>query len=141
MKILKLLINGKVPVYKSTRYCQKNGKLWAYDPNNKEKKRFQKLIKEQLPDDFKLIEGPVGLVIRHYLKIPKSRKNKVSEGTFHVVRPDETNLDKFVEDLLTGIIISDDKQVCCRPGKDFKIYSENPRVELELWIFEDEKLF
>lgn len=52
----------------------------------------------------------------HYMPIPKSiskkRQLEFEQGrVLHMKRPDTTNLNKQMEDCLTGVIYTDDKQV------------------------------
>ena len=49
--------------------------------------------------------------------LKKVLKNKFNETLFHIKRPDTTNLNKQMEDILTGIIYIDDKQVVEICGK------------------------
>lgn len=44
-------------------------------------------------------------------------KNNLQDVPLHIKRPDTTNLNKQMEDILTGIIYVDDKQVIEITGK------------------------
>ena len=58
--------------------------------------------------------------------------NEIGRQFFHVKRPDVDNLLKLVKDALTSLFWKDDSQV--QIGGAFKIYSHNPRTEIEiLW--------
>jgi Holliday junction resolvase RusA-like endonuclease len=70
-------------------------------------------------------DKPIALEFVHILPFPqtirkKILKNKFHEEIFHTKRPDTTNLNKQMEDCLTGIVFIDDKQVIEISGK--KIY-------------------
>lgn len=49
----------------------------------------------------------------------------------HIVRPDTTNLIKFAEDTLKGIVIEDDSQVYGIVAT--KIYSETPKTIIKVF--------
>lgn len=99
-----------------------------YSKHSGEKRRLVDAVRELLPSDFEPLLGPIGLEIQHWRQGPKGRRWE--EGDWVVTRPDESNLDKLIEDALTGLVYKDDNQVCCRPGQDFKRYSKEPRVEI-----------
>ncbi len=78
------------------------------------------LVIQRFP--FPPTEKPVSLDFVHTLPFPqtilkKVLKNKLNETLFHTKRPDTTNLNKQMEDILTGIIYIDDKQVIEISGK------------------------
>lgn len=77
------------------------------------------------------ITGPVRLHLEFHLPIPKGtsgiRKRQMLNGTIHhIKKPDVTNLQKFIEDCLKGLIIEDDSQVVEINAR--KIYSEKPKT-------------
>jgi Holliday junction resolvase RusA-like endonuclease len=109
-----------------------------YAPHTALKRRLQAELQRQLPPDFKPLTGPIGLEIHHWRRIPVSRKKAV-EGDFVTTRPDETNLDKLIEDVLTGFVYEDDNQVCARPGFDFKRYAVEPRTEVWVYLMESDE--
>ena len=79
-----------------------------------------------------IIEGPVRMELYFYMPIPKSTPKKQKpnmEETFHIKRPDADNLIKSVLDGLNGILYIDDGQVC--RIETFKLYSEEPRIEIK----------
>lgn len=80
---------------------------------------------------------PVRMLIRAYYSIPKSTPKKklpdMLEGRIMPTKkPDADNIIKSVADALNGIAYHDDAQivsVLCE-----KLYSDRPRVEVELFI-------
>lgn len=84
---------------------------------------------------------PIALSFVHYLPIPAhiSKRAKLAylNGSKpHQVRPDTTNLNKQMEDCLTGILFHDDKQVVMIKGK--KKYGENPGTWIKVYEYKDD---
>lgn len=78
------------------------------------------LIIERFP--FPPVNSPVSIEFEHILPFPqvllnKVLKNNLQDVPLHIKRPDTTNLNKQMEDILTGIIYVDDKQVIEITGK------------------------
>lgn len=67
--------------------------------------------------------GPLELEITFYF--PATKKN--APGSWHIARPDTTNLTKLIEDISQGILFADDCLICSLIAK--KLYAETPRVE------------
>ena len=68
-----------------------------------------------------------------YMPIPASwskKKQREHIGAWHISKPDNDNLIKGVKDALEGVAYDNDSQVCHETS--YKIYSENPRIEVEL---------
>lgn len=77
-------------------------------------------------------EGNLHLDVKFYLKIAAKKNVDQLKDTFHVYRPDLSNLIKFIEDIGTGIIYKDDSLICSVTAT--KKYSDNPRTEFEIRI-------
>ncbi len=77
-------------------------------------------------------EGNLHLDVKFYLKISKRKKGDLLDNTYHVYRPDLSNLIKFVEDIGTGIIYKDDSLICSVHA--IKKYSAIPRTEFEIKV-------
>ena len=118
-----IIIPGK-PL--STQFRIGNGKL--YNQHREEADRISNEIFLQKPPF--ILDKPVALDIRFCMEIPKSYKKKIHEGEFHIKKPDLTNLVKFIEDCMTGIVYKDDCCVCETSSR--KVYSNNPRIEIEV---------
>lgn len=78
-------------------------------------------------------KGPIALDITFFMAIPDSRKSNFSKlvNTYHVYKPDISNMLKWVEDCAQGILYQDDciiSQVICK-----KLYSDEPRTELKIY--------
>jgi len=79
---------------------------------------------------------PLTATITAYFPIPKSvskRKREIMQGGLvpHTKKPDADNIAKAVLDALNGIAFYDDSQVASL--RVAKYYSEEPRVEIELY--------
>ena len=105
----------------------------TYDPQGDFKESLRCIIQQKAPE--KPFTGPVALGIVAYLKIPKSASQKTRNLMLKweirpTKKPDCTNIAKLYEDLLTGIVFLDDKQVVDLVVSKF--YSDTPRVEIEV---------
>jgi Holliday junction resolvase RusA-like endonuclease len=58
-----------------------------------------------------------------------------AEGKSVITKPDCDNIAKFYLDVLNGIAYDDDRQVSCLWCR--KIYSDNPRVEIQILSVDD----
>lgn len=62
-------------------------------------------------------------------------KEKMASGEInHMKKPDATNLQKFMEDCIKGIIIADDNQVVKISSS--KKYSETPMTEIRIEVLQ-----
>ena len=89
-----------------------------------------------------LIDEGVFIVFEFYMPIPKrwskALKEKARNGTLHhMVKPDTSNLVKFYEDCMKGVILYDDSRVVWAPP--IKLYDDNPRTEILIRSFDYEE--
>lgn len=101
----------------------------AFNPKYKEKQYAQWQIKSQYNQE-KPISGPVSLDLSFHMPIPagtsKVKRLQMLNGKiFHIKRPDTSNLTKFLEDCLKGIVIEDDSQTVEIIAR--KLYAEKPK--------------
>lgn len=80
------------------------------------------LLQKENPPKF---EGPVGIIVRFYLKRPKSAPK---DRELPCTRPDVDNYLKLVLDAANGILFDDDAQVVLATVE--KIYGDPERIEL-----------
>lgn len=109
-----------------------NGKH-HYNPKNKEKEHARWQIKAQYRDT--PLTGAISLDFTFFMPIPKStslvkRKQMLSHLILPTVKVDATNLQKFYEDCLKGIVIEDDQFVTDVASR--KRYSEKPGVLIRI---------
>lgn len=105
----------------------------AYNPRYAERLEAQWQLKNQWKSP--AFTGAVGVEFIFALEPPKgvSKKTRammLSGELKHVKKPDATNLQKFMEDCIKGIIIADDNQVVKITSS--KKYSETPMTEIRI---------
>lgn len=103
----------------------------------KETISYENLVKMvYMQSGSKMFEGPIKMRIIAYYEIPKSTSKKKAElMRAHIERPtkkpDADNIVKIICDALNKVAYHDDSQiVSCEIQK---YYSDNPRVEVEIW--------
>lgn len=107
-----------------------NNKVW--DSQKQIKFGFGAQLQTQFigHDQFK---GPVRLDIDFYFKPAQSisEKKKLEKyGQWHAIKPDISNLIKFVEDVATGILFHDDCLIATLSAS--KHYDDNARTEITI---------
>jgi Holliday junction resolvase RusA-like endonuclease len=105
------------------------GRGKVYAPHSADKEKAQWQLRAQYRDP--PIEGDVHLDFTFFFPIPKStsgvrRRQMLAHLIRPGVKPDNTNLLKFYEDCLSGIVIGDDKSATDHSMR--KRYSEVTRV-------------
>lgn len=73
-----------------------------------------------------VIEKPIHIDFIFYMPLRDYRKKKNELGSYHCIKPDLSNLVKFVEDIANGIVFKDDCQIASFTAK--KIYDSVPRT-------------
>lgn len=106
----------------------------AFNPKYREKEYATWQIRSQFNQQ--PISGAVKLDIAFHMPIPagtsKIRRTQMLNGILHhIKRPDTTNLQKFIEDCLKGIVIEDDSQVCEINAR--KIYAVAPKTVVQVF--------
>ena len=112
----------------------------SYDPQGDQKKGLAEFVFIHLRKNFpkfKLFDGPIFVHMLFIMPIPhhwpKYKRNAILGGNlrvWHHKKPDMSNLTKFPEDALNGILWKDDGQVAIFNGKKF--YGERPRTIIEI---------
>jgi len=123
--MIQLEVYGKPEPWSAPRL----GRTHAYDPKAKEKESVRWQIRSQYREE--LITGRVQIDMTFFFPIPKNtscikRKQMLAHIITPVIRPDTTNLYKFYEDCLKGIVITDDNSNTDISAR--KRYSNHPRV-------------
>jgi Holliday junction resolvase RusA-like endonuclease len=117
------IIPGKPIPLQRARTNPHGNRPW--DPQKELKSQIAMIISSQNRMR-RFYEGPLELEIIFYF--PATKKN--GAGTWHITRPDTTNLTKLIEDAVQGILFIDDCLICSLVAK--KLYAEIPRVEFVL---------
>ncbi len=146
MQEIFLEIPGR-PITKETHrsHCVVNWKTktvkrWTRNPKREKANDVSLQMRAQYNGP--LLEEGLFIIFEFYMPIPirwcKALKEKARNGTLHHLnKPDASNLAKFYEDCMTGVIFQDDKQIVwCTP---VKIYDDNPRAEILIKKFDYEK--
>ena len=133
---IKLTIEGE-PIGKGRpRVTSKGHFAHAYTPSKT--KNYEKLIQNSYLSNYtydNMLIGPIKANLVAYFSIPNSvskRKQKVLLNNLekHTKKPDIDNVVKSVFDALNNLAFEDDSNIVEVSAK--KMYSNNPRVELEL---------
>lgn len=117
----------------------KNGRVIVYDSQKQEKSWVQwKLIEQKRTEMAKAASFKVEMTF--YLPVaqslPTGQKNRLLWGfSNHNTKPDLSNLVKFYEDCLTGVIFSDDALISNVSA--CKRYSSQPRTEIKIMPCEE----
>lgn len=106
----------------------------AYNPKIKEKMQAAWQIRAQY-NQVAPITTAVRLDLTFHMPIPEAtsgirRRQMLAGMLHHMKRPDVTNMQKFIEDVLKGIVIEDDSQVVEIVAR--KIFSETPKTIIKV---------
>lgn len=104
----------------------------TYNSQSQEMEDVYHLVRSQLPPGMyfsSLPSTPIKVTFTFFMPIPKSYK-KTKTGDPHYKKPDLTNLIKFPEDALNGVLWNDDSNIYSINAS--KVYSDNPRTEINI---------
>ena len=127
--MIEIEVKGK-PIAKARPRFARVGKfVRTYDPQETEEGRFLFEVQKQWARP--PIEGPLKVRCSFEMPIPKGTSKKktwamIKEEIKHTKKPDISNLIKFVEDCLNGVVWRDDSQIVYLAGGKF--YSEEPKT-------------
>lgn len=124
-EMIQLELYGKPVPWTASRFCGSH----YYNPKSADKETARWQIRAQYRDE--PILGPIHLDFTFFIPIPKStsyvrRRQMLAHIILPEVTPDTTNMQKFYEDCLKGIVIGDDRSATDISSK--KRYSEKPGV-------------
>ena len=119
---MKIIIPGKPIALRRHRHTKSGHN---YNSQRELMNHISFLVKSQW--NKKSYNVPLRLFITFFLQIPKSKKKEL-HGTFHSKRPDTSNLLKFYEDSLEGVLWEDDCLIVEVHAS--KVYSKKPRTEI-----------
>lgn len=102
-----------------------------FDRQKPYKRLYQYFLRSQHMN-VPLIDCPVKLVVTFFMELPTTPKlRKLREKQYyHYLRPDLSNLIKFLEDAAHGIIFADDCIIAHIDAK--KVYKGEARTEFEI---------
>lgn len=146
--MIKFTVPGEPYGQPRPRFSAANGKVHTYNTDeSRNYKTHVRLIAQTAMQEqgWKFAENDegIGVNIYAYMGIPrsKSRKFRVSahKGIVRPTKkPDIDNIFKAVTDALNGVLYKDDKQII--HSRVEKYYSDEPRVEVEVFILRKELL-
>lgn len=134
---MRFVVKGTPTPLKRHRTCKGR----TYNPQSVEMNLFGWYVKTQSEMPEKPIDYPIMVNMIFYMPIPKSFSKKKQEKLIdspHIKKPDLSNLIKFVEDSLNGILWRDDSIICNLISR--KIYSRVPRTVITIEEQKDVKL-
>jgi len=136
--MITIRIEGE-PIPKLTHRDRRYGK-GKYSSQTAQKRRWQEEVNAHLAltgQAFEeLLKGPISLTADFVMQVPSSwpkKKIKALEDgkmIWHIFKPDTSNLIKWVEDGLKGIVWEDDKQVVIL--RAMKCYGLKPLTQLRI---------
>ena len=135
-RIIKLTLKG-IPLAKMR--SRKGGNHW-YNPQSVEMERDRRLLRQQLPVDFYPAQSYIPVVVNTTWFFPPNKvemKQKkfldlIRDETYpYIKKPDLDNLDKYIKDIMSGLIYFDDKQIYGSIINKFYTI-DNPRAEIEV---------
>jgi Holliday junction resolvase RusA-like endonuclease len=117
-------------------------KRGCFSPRYKEMKIVREIVKEQYSGE--VCVDAVWCSFLFVMPIPsgtsqKKRKDMLAERILPTKRPDRTNMAKFYEDCLNGIVYADDSQIVDGPVS--KVYGEDPKTVIAIVNLVNEKFF
>jgi Holliday junction resolvase RusA-like endonuclease len=135
MPDLTITIPGKPIAKKRPRFARRGKFVTTYNCQETEEGRFALSVMAQLPEGFKPLLGALRLSCDFNMPIPtsatKRQKAEIDIGIRkHVKKPDASNMIKFIEDVLNGIVWNDDSQVVQLEAR--KLYSHQPSTVIEI---------
>lgn len=131
--MLAIEIPGEPLAQKRVRFRQvQQGKMWAYDPDARDKIKIQHVIREAIErsgNTYKFEYPDVSFVF--YMHMPKTMRKgdkKLAEQELlrHVNKPDIDNLIKLYLDCMLKTVLTDDRMVAIAGA--VKLYSPRPRT-------------
>ena len=139
--MIRFTIYGKPQQKRRHRTAVRGKYAVQYNPeeNVEAEATIQAVAMQHRPEQ--LLDGPLIVEIIAYFPIPKStskqkRKDMLAGRIRPTVKPDWDNIGKIYSDALNNIIYPDDKQIVT--GITHKLYSETPRVVIDIRKFEPE---
>lgn len=115
------------------------GRKGAYNPKNAEKNFTRWQVRSLYKGD--PIPGYVAIQFTFFMPVPAStslkKKKLMLQGEIIPTHCDCTNLQKFYEDCLKQIVITDDRNVAQISSK--KLYGDREKIVIKIWTLEEYK--
>ena len=129
--MFEIVVKGVPIAKKRPRFARRGKFVVTYNSQETEEGRFLFEVQQQWKCHSNPIECPVKVRCSFEMPIPKGTSNKkrramIADEIKHTKKPDLSNLIKFVEDCLNGVVWKDDSQIVCLVG--LKFYSREPKT-------------
>lgn len=111
---MQFIISGKPIPLKRARSFKRGDTIGHYNSQKKHMQAVYYSIQSQLPTDYKPPTDPLHLIVSFHMPFPASypkKKREALAGDYHTLKPDLSNLVKFYEDALNGLLWVDDQQI------------------------------
>lgn len=129
------MIKLELPFVIPFKAPQKSGRRF-YNPLSEEKKKAQWIVRSQYCGP--ILTGPLRVIFQFFIGLPASvsqAKKKELLRTYCEKRIDVSNLEKFIEDALTGIVYKDDSQIIDSRG--IKFWAEKDQTTVCIWQLDE----
>jgi Holliday junction resolvase RusA-like endonuclease len=125
--MISLDLFGDPIAWKRPQFCRRGKFMHSYDGQEKLKLGYKWQIKSLYREE--PLTQPVSLDLTFFMPVPEStsaiKKRQMLNGVcYHMKRPDLDNLQKFILDCLSSIVLHDDAQIVEIRAR--KIYSTKP---------------
>ena len=138
MNVLTINIPGAPIAKKRPRFARRGKFVTTYNDQQTEEGKFICLMQTQLNGHKPIPAGtPIYLQAQFHMPFPASMSAKKRATAIHTKKPDVDNMLKFLKDCANGVLWNDDSQVVWVCAQ--KLYSDNPRTEVELTWLDGEK--
>ena len=138
MNVLTINIPGAPIAKKRPRFARRGKFVTTYNDQQTEEGKFICLMQTQLNGHKPIPAGtPIYLQAQFHMPFPASMSAKKRATAIHTKKPDVDNMLKFLKDCANGVLWIDDSQVVWVCAQ--KLYSDNPRTEVELTWLDGEK--
>jgi len=138
LNVLTINIPGAPIAKKRPRFARRGKFVTTYNDQQTEEGKFICLMQTQLNGHKPIPAGtPIYLQAQFHMPFPASMSAKKRATAIHTKKPDVDNMLKFLKDCANGVLWNDDSQVVWVCAQ--KLYSDNPRTEVELTWLDGEK--
>lgn len=126
-------LTGKPFVQQRTRHCSKGGKMWVYNPSQKDMEMIQWQIRPFAPET--PLTGAIELTMAFFMPIPSCagkalREQMINRVVLPTKPPDIDNMAYLVTNALKKIVYEDDDQVVALHC--YKFYGATPKTVIRV---------
>jgi Holliday junction resolvase RusA-like endonuclease len=138
-KMISIELYGDPVPQQRPRFARRGNFVHTYDNQSQIKEGYRWQIKSQYREE--ALKSSVFIDATFYMPIPKStsrllQRQMLNGVVYHRKKPDTSNMFKFIEDALVGIVLEDDNQVVEIRAR--KVYSSKPGTLIRIIPMEDQ---